>query len=139
MRKVYCAATSLIVILAIGYFGFYMTSTVVAPTPTGTPTDTPLDPTKTNPTPMVTGSEISIEGVLDCVPYKSTSGIQPGSCQIGLKAKDSKYYALSGLEQDDVISGKFSTGSKVKIVGILIKKDAPNIDVAGTIKITSIK
>lgn len=139
MRKAYYAIASIAVILAIGYFGFYMTSTVVAPTPTSTPTSTAPVATKSSPTPLITGSQISIAGTIDCVPYKSMSGIQPGSCQVGLKAKDGKYYALSGLGQDDIVSGRFSNGTKVKVIGILIKNDATNIDVAGTIKITSIK
>lgn len=93
---------------------------------------------QSSPTPISTNS-ITIEGKIVCLSNKDTSGPQTFECAIGLKGNDGKNYGLKNLSQQDLISGKFPTGSRVKVTGRFEKTDInEKYDILENIDISSI-
>lgn len=82
---------------------------------------------------------VQIEGQIVCLPHKNKSVPQTTKCAYGLQDKNNQYYNLLGLNQQDLISGKITTGQKMMIEGTLVTEKDDKYDIVGTINVTSIK
>ncbi|MBM3283145.1 hypothetical protein FJY90_02730 [Candidatus Gottesmanbacteria bacterium] len=82
--------------------------------------------------------QIKIEGQIDCLPHRDTSGGETLECAIGLQDKDGMYYGLQGLNQQDLISGKITAGKKVVITGIFTPSQDSKYNTIGTIEVVSV-
>ncbi|OGY97859.1 MAG: hypothetical protein A2855_02180 [Candidatus Liptonbacteria bacterium RIFCSPHIGHO2_01_FULL_57_28] len=80
----------------------------------------------------------SVRGMIDCLPHKG-DGPTTAECAIGLKGDDGKYYGLLGLSQEDIVSGKWTTGVRVLISGTLAAAPESNYDIAGSITVRKIE
>lgn len=80
-----------------------------------------------------------IEGQIECLPRRDKTGPQTLECAIGLKDENNKYYALEGLEVQDLISGKIKIDQKVIITGILRLGQDSVYNTIGTLKIVSVE
>ena len=79
---------------------------------------------------------VTVEGQIDCVPPKDTSGVQDMSCMMGLKTDDGKYYGLNAA--DPTKTGSIPTGGRIKVSGIL-KTDNSKYKTEGIIQVSSIE
>jgi hypothetical protein len=82
--------------------------------------------------------QTKIEGQIDCLPHRDTSGGITLECAIGLQGKDGMYYGLQ-LNQQDVNSGKIILGQKVVITGIFTPSQDSKYNIIGTIEVASVE
>ena len=83
--------------------------------------------------------QIKIEGQIDCLPHRDTSGGQTLECAVGLQGKDGMYYGLQGLNQQDVIPGKIEPGQKVVITGTFTPSQDSKYNTVGIIEVVSVE
>lgn len=82
---------------------------------------------------------VTVEGEITCLPHRNQKGgVTTLECAFGLKGRDANHYGLGNLSQDDLMSGKISTGQKVRVTGVLEPDPASRYDIVGTIEVQSI-
>jgi hypothetical protein len=133
--RFYLILSILLVLIFVGYFGFFYTINVPTP-PNQSRVYLSPSPTPT-PTPTIAGGKISVEGTIQCLPHNNLAN--PSDCVLGLRIKTGKYYSLNNLPQKDIISSKIFIGTKVKIVGSLIEIGSTDPNILGRIKVLEIK
>jgi len=106
-------------------------SASVSVSPTPVPGKSPV--TGVQKTPELFG----ISGQIDCLPSRG-NGSQTAECAIGLRSNAGDYYGLLGLAQEDIVSGKWTTGVRVVVIGDLQPAPGSKYAVAGTISIRTI-
>lgn len=82
--------------------------------------------------------EIGVTGKIDCLPHKG-NGPSTMECAFGLKANNGRYYGLTGLNQEKLMSGEIDTGVNVKVSGILTTDPKSNYDIVGVIEIKNVE
>jgi len=88
--------------------------------------------------PQETSRPITIEGEVVCLPHKP-DGLETFECTYGLKGDDGKYYGLTNLNQDDLVSGRITIGLHVRVSGILRPDPGSQYDIVGTIEVETIE
>jgi len=83
------------------------------------------------------GAKIEVVGVIDCLPHKG-NGPSTMECAFGLKSTQGKYYGLINLNEEDMMSGKITTGVEVKVTGKLNNDEKSNYDIVGVIDVSSL-
>lgn len=83
-------------------------------------------------------SPVEFEGELVCLPHKDNGGPETFECAIGLQGNNGLYYGLSGLNQEDLISGKLITGQTVVITGTLSPSEKSLYKIQGTIHVLQV-
>lgn len=85
---------------------------------------TDISPT---PTPFVEAQRVTLEGVVDCLSHKDTSGPQTLECAIGFRTDDGKSYALdTNLMPQPVLD--YTTGDRIQANGIVTPIEALSSD-----------
>lgn len=85
----------------------------------------------------LTPEPISVQGTINCLDPKDTSGSQVLSCAVGLKTDDNKNYALNNPNDTPAQSGILS-GKNVMVTGMLTRP-ATTYKSDGTILVQTIK
>jgi hypothetical protein len=138
MNKTQYLSIIVVVLAIIGGAIFYRTAIVTAPGDDGTTSSPKASPTPT-PTPTVFSGTVTIAGTIDCLPKIDTGKPQTEECAIGLRATNGKYYALTGIDTNDFVSGKISTGMSVTITGEASTVKNSIYNIVGSINVTKYK
>ena len=136
MNKTQYLSIIVVVLAIIGGAIFYRTAVVTAPGDGGTTSNPTVSPT---PTPTVFSGTVTIAGTIDCLPKIDTGKPQTEECAIGLRANNGKYYALTGIDTNDFVSGKISTGKSVTITGEASTVKNSIYNIVGSINVTKYK
>ena len=96
-----------------------------------------FQPTPSTIPSITSGTNITVTGNVDCLPFKNTGGIQPMSCAMGLKGNDGTYWALNNI-QSALVEGKVASGDIIKVSGTSVSYEGP-LNIAGTINVTSVE
>jgi hypothetical protein len=136
MNKFRFISIFVVVLLFILAIILFKSSTVVAPSEginSQSPSATP------SPSPSTLNGKITIVGTIACLPKIKNTQPQTSNCAIGLKTEESKYYKLNGIDINDFIDGKISTGMKLTITGEVTSAKDAVYDIIGIIKVTNYK
>jgi len=98
----------------------------------------PLEKRPAPPEEPETG-EITIEGEIICLPHKPGEAIITFECAFGIKTSAGKYYGLTNLNTEDLISGKIAIGKKMRVFGTLIADPQSKYDIVDTIEVVLIE
>jgi len=136
MNKLRFVSIFIVVLLFISAIAFFKSSTVVAPSEginSQSPSPTP------SPSPSTLNGKITIIGTVACLPKIKNTQPQTSDCAIGLKTEEGKYYKLNGINTNDFIDGKISTGMKLTIIGEVTPVKDAVYDIIGIIKVINYK
>lgn len=89
-----------------------------------------------SPSVSVQTEQVSVKGVLVCLPHKNSGGEQTLECAFGLKSNEGKHYALSDPGWKFLINTPMNT--QVTVDGILTRKDDTKYDSVGVIEIINL-
>ena len=131
--KTWLVIVAILVILGGGYFLFFRSAS--APTTPGGPGSSGGS-SNIVPTTHSFGA-VSMSGEIVCLPHRG-GGAQTAECAIGLKGDDGAYYFLIGLNQQDLVAGKWAVGSQVMVSGTLAAPQESVYAVAGAITVGTI-
>lgn len=82
--------------------------------------------------------QASVRGEIVCLPHKSNVP-QTQECAVGLRSDEGRHYGLIGLAQEDIVSGKWTTGVRALVSGTLAVAPESKYDIVGSISIEKIE
>ena len=92
------------------------------------------------PHPSITPGHLTLSGSIVCLPHKKSDGPQTLECAFGLQSDAGAYYGLRQLEQDQLINGTLTVGTRVRVSGEAAAPDASEkYAIVGTITVESIE
>ena len=134
---------TLIVLVVILSVAFVFLSPYGTPSPVAPIDESPV----ASSTPEVVTNQpqrITVEGTLECLPHRNTSGPQTLECAFGIAVDQSdSHYALNTSLMSAIID--FPTGAHVRLHGVLIPRNPDNTrmwdiyDIDGIIGVTSME
>ena len=94
--------------------------------------------TNNNTNSQIEPGPVTVQGTIVCLPHKG-SGPHTAECAFGLHGQDGNFYALTRLNQDQLINGDFAVQTKVEVGGHLSSPpENSTYDIVGTIEIQNI-
>jgi hypothetical protein len=127
---------SLIIICIIGFLIYHykgQSNFSIVPVDTNTPSsNNPSTP------PVQSGSAVTVDGTVVCLPHIDTSGPQTLECAYGLKDTQGKYYSLSDTDPTYKNISSVPMNVPVRVVGQVTYKTDSRYQSIGVIAVTSI-